>query len=86
MKLKKKQIKLLESKGYEEVSACYCYAKSGKNISIHQAQDKNFYVHFTKESYTRGNKFEATGICLRYFKTLKELFSIVDLLEKYKID
>lgn len=51
-----------------------------------QSQKKDFYIHFTKEIYQRGNPFDANcGVCVRYFKTMEEVFKTIDLLEKYQI-
>lgn len=86
MKLNQKEIKLLASKGYEPLDAQWCYAKVGKNISIQQSQKKDFYVHFTTAPYQRGKNFEAgSGVCVRYFKTIEEVFKTIDILEKYQI-
>ena len=86
LKLNTKDIKLLASKGYEYLDVKWCYAKVGKNISIMQSQKKDFYIHFTKETYQRGNPFDANcGVCVRYFKTMEEVFKTIDLLEKYQI-
>lgn len=87
MELNKKDIRLIVSKGYEYLDSKWCYAKVGKNISIMQSEKKDFYIHFTKEKYQRGKTFEANeGVCVRYFKTMEEVFKMLDILEKYQID
>lgn len=87
MNLSEKDNKLILLKGYEYLDSKYCYAKVGKNISIMQSQKKEFYLYLTKIAYKRGVNFDATnGTCIRYFKTIKEVFEIISILEKYQVD
>ena len=86
MKLNQKEQLLLEERGYEYLDGQWCYAKVGKNIAIKQSEKNNFYVEFTKDQYSRGKNFDAgSGVTVTYFKTIEEVFKIIDILEKYAI-
>lgn len=86
MPFTKKENEFLVKNGYEELPSASCYAKPNNNISIHKSEKGEFYIYITKERYIRGNHYGASsGVSVCYFKTIPDIFKILDALSGFAI-